>query len=169
MHWSVTFAMVAALGANTPASHQEFDSYSKAYWTASEMHRPMLVILNPSADSGEAVDLESVKQNEMSREVLDDYVVAVVDTSTEHGQKVYELFGKPTLPRTVVIDERQEKQIFQTSDTLRPETLTAVLEQYRDGAPKTVTAARPITQPVIQGSLNYYQSGAGSCPNCRKF
>lgn len=169
MHWSLTLAMVAAMGANTPGSNQEFDSYSKAYWTANETHRPMLVILNPAQSGEQTVDLTEIKQNDSLREVLDDYVVAVIDTGTEHGQKVYELFGKPELPRTVVIDERQEKQIFRTSDTLRPETLSAVLQQYRDGVPETVTAARPITQPTVQGSLNYYQSGAGTCPNCRKF
>lgn len=175
MHWSITLAMVAALGANAPQDPQVFDSYSKAYWKASEVHRPMLVILNPAGESSDGVSLEALQQDAVSREVLGDYVVAVVDTGTEHGQKVYDLFGRPALPRTVVIDERQEKQIFRTSDRLQPSTLTAVLEQYRDGVPQPVTASRPITgpsngQPVINGSLNYYRQGVGgSCPNCRKF
>lgn len=174
MYWSVTLVMAATLGAGVPEAAQEFDSYSQAYWTANEIHRPMLVILNPAGQSDAARTLESLKADEKGREVLSNYVVAVIDTGTDHGQKVYELFGKPALPRTVVIDERQEKQVFRTSDTLQPATLTAVLEQYRDGVPQTVTAGRPISgavisQPVIQGSLNYYQQGVGNCPNCRKF
>lgn len=175
MHWSVTLLMAAALGANSPESTQQFDSYSKAYQTANEAHRPMLVILNPAGETDQAVSLDALQQSETSRAVLNDYVVAVVDTGTEQGQKVYELFGKPTLPRTIVIDERQEKQIFRTSDKMQPQTLTAVLEQYRNGVPQTVTAARPIisqptiSQPAVQGSLNYYQPAAGTCPNCRKF
>jgi hypothetical protein len=169
MHWSVTLVFVAALGANAPqATTEQFDSYSKAYSAASESHRPMLVILT-DGNAEQGTSLEALQQNETSREVLGDYVVAVIDTRTEQGKKAHELFGTPTLPRTVVIDERQEKQIFRTSDTLRPETLSAVLQQYRDGAPTTVIANRPIAQPAVQGSLNYYQGGVGNCPNCRKF
>jgi hypothetical protein len=169
MHWSVTLVFVAALGANTPqATTEQFDSYSRAYSAASESHRPMLVILT-EGNAEQGTSLEALQQNETSRAVLGDYVVAVIDTRTDDGRKVHELFGAPALPRTVVIDERQEKQIFRTSDTLRPETLTAVLQQYRDGVPTTVTASRPISQPAVQGSLNYYQGSVGSCPNCRKF
>jgi hypothetical protein len=169
MHWSVTLVVAAALGANTPPeSTQQFDSYSKAYWAASEAHRPMLVILTDGA-SEQALPLAALQQNEDARDVLDDYVVAVIDTNTEHGRKVHELFGAPALPRTVVIDQDQKKQIFRTSDTLRPETLTSVLKQHRDGPPATVTARRPVSQPAVQGSLNYYQGGISNCPNCRKF
>lgn len=169
MHWSVTLVFVAALGANTPQdTTQQFDSYSKAYWAASESHRPMLVILTDGA-SEQGVSLDALQQNETSRGVLDDYVVAVIDVRTEHGKKVHQLFGAPALPRTVVIDGQQQKQVFRTSDSLRPETLGAVLKQYRNGAPETVTAQRPVSQPAVQGSLNYYQGGAGNCPNCRKF
>jgi hypothetical protein len=169
MHWSVTLIIAAALGANTPQqATQQFDSYSKAYWAASEAHRPMLVILT-DGNSEQAVPLAALQQDETSRDILDDYVVAVIDTNTEHGRTVHELFGAPALPRTVVIDQQQKKQIFRTSDTLRPETLTSVLKQYRDGTPVTVIARRPVAQPAVQGSLNYYQGGAGNCPNCRKF
>lgn len=173
MHWSVTLVIAAALGANAPQdntpqpSTQQFDSYSQAYRAASESHRPMLVILTDKQNE-QAVPLAALQQSETSRQVLADYVVAVIDTDTDHGRKVHELFGAPALPRTVVIDQEQKKQIFRTSDTLRPETLTSVLQQYRDGVPATVTTRRPVAQPV-QGSLNFYQQGVGNCPNCRKF
>lgn len=165
MHWTVTLIMVTALGAGTAEETQEFDSYTTAYQAANAQHRPMLVILNLPGDEAEALPLEQLKQGQASRDLLDDYVVAVIDTGSEHGRKVHELFGKPALPRTVVIDERQEKQVFRTSNRLRPATLTAVLQQYRHGIPKTVTAGRP----AGDGSLNSFQQGVGSCPNCRKF
>ena len=95
MHWSVTLVFVAALGANAPqATTEQFDSYSKAYWVASESHRPMLVILT-DGNAEQGTSLEVLQQNETSREVLGDYVVAVIDTRTEHGKKVHELFGAP--------------------------------------------------------------------------
>jgi hypothetical protein len=177
MHWSVTIAMFAAVATNAPEGSAEFHSYSDAYWKAAEVHRPMLVILNPPGNSGAAVALESLKQDPAVRDVLDQYVVAVVDTGTEHGQKVYESFGRPALPRTVVIDQEQEKQIFRTSQKLQAATLGAILQQYRNGAPQPVTVARPVTGPVASpvvsparnGSLNFYQQGGGNCPNCRRF
>ena len=165
MHWSVTLTMAAVLGAGAAPKTTEFDSYTKAYWTANAEHRPLLVILTAPGETTEKLPLAQVKEDAAGRELLSDYVVAVIDTGTEHGQKVHELFGNPSLPRTVVIDERQEKQIFRTSDRLQPATLTSVLEQYRDGVPKTVTVGRP----VGDGSLNSFQQGTGSCPNCRKF
>ena len=165
MHWNVTLIMVAALGTGVAPETNQFDSYTRAYWTANAAHRPLLVILTAPDTLAEELPLEQVKQDADGRELLSDYVVAVIDTGTEHGQKVHELFGSPSLPRTVVIDERQEKQVFRTSDRLQPATLTSVLEQYRDGVPKTVTAGRP----VGSGSLNSFQQGSGTCPNCRRF
>jgi hypothetical protein len=165
MHWNIALTMMAALGAGVAPETTEFNSYTKAYWTANAEHRPLLVILTAPGEAAEELPLAQVKQDADGREILSDYVVAVIDTGTEHGQIVHELFGSPTLPRTVVIDERQEKQIFRTSDRLQPATLTSVLEQYRDGVPKTVTVGRPIGN----GSLNSFQQGVGNCPNCRKF
>jgi hypothetical protein len=175
MHWSVSLVLFASLGAaEAPVAH--FDSYTTAYEAASVVHRPMLVILNPAGDaaSPHSIQFENLVQTEQSREVLNDYVVAIIDTGTEHGRQVYDLFGQPDLPRVVVIDNQQKKQIFRTSEALEPARLIAVLTQYRSGelslaVPASTTAVSTAagTSLPVAGSFQYYMQ-PGGCPNCRR-
>ena len=110
MYLSVSLIVMATLGAND--AQTTYDSYTKAYWAANEVHRPMLVILNPSGEQAAQsapISLEQLQQDENTRTALENYVVAVIDTGTAHGQVVHDLFGSPQLPRVVVIDERQDE------------------------------------------------------------
>ncbi|MGE0375292.1 MAG: hypothetical protein AB7I48_17890 [Planctomycetaceae bacterium] len=167
MSWSISLIVLASLSA--PDAQTAFGSYSKAYWTANAAHRPMLVILNPAADAGaeSTIALENLQQDERTRAALNDYIVAIIDTGNDHGKAVHALFGSPQLPRIVVIDERQDKQVFQSSDHLAPADLARILEEHRTNEiPPTTNVSR--FHPAIQGSLNSFQQG-GSCPNCRKY
>jgi len=168
MHKCAMLAAVAVLSVAATASAAEtsegleFDSYTKAYWKAKELARPMLVILNPSTgdvSSTPIVAMDELKSDLKLSVLLNDYVVAVVDTGTEHGRKVHELFGAPELPRVVVIDERQEKQIYRTSEQLTTAELRTVLTKYRHGA--------PVSRPVhVNWSQPYRQPGY--CPSCQR-
>ncbi|MFG0296012.1 MAG: hypothetical protein ACF8PG_08915, partial [Maioricimonas sp. JB045] len=95
MHKCAMLAAVAVLSVAATASAAEtsegleFDSYTKAYWKAKELARPMLVILNPSAgdvSSTPIVAMDELKSDLKLSVLLNDYVVAVVDTGTEHGR-----------------------------------------------------------------------------------
>jgi hypothetical protein len=51
----------------------------------------MLVVLNPPADevsAGPAIDVTALRQDADISRVLGNYVVAEIDTGTEHGRKV---------------------------------------------------------------------------------
>lgn len=154
VHLSLSLLLMTALGPSETGN--QFDSYTKAYWAANAAQRPMLVILNPRSEAVSNTDGVSIRalqhQDGRLRTALQDYIVAEIDTATEHGQKVYELFGSPQLPRIVVIDDHQKKQLFRTSDHLQPATLSSILERYKDGAAATSFQAA---------------AGAGSCPSCR--
>ncbi|MFG0333621.1 MAG: hypothetical protein ACF8TS_09695 [Maioricimonas sp. JB049] len=157
-------AVVAVLAVSATASAEglEFDSYTKAYGKAKELARPMLVILNPSAgevSSEPIVAMEELRGDLKLSVLLNDYVVAVIDTGTEHGQKVHKLFGAPELPRVVVIDERQEKQVYQTSETLTTAELRTVLVKYRNGVPASRPAQVNWSQPYRQ---------PGYCASCQR-
>ncbi len=121
----------------------------------------MLVVLNPASEdvaAQPAISLPALLQQDPELgNVIQDYVVAQIDTGTEHGRKVYELFGSPVLPRIVVIDDHQAKQVFRTSSTLPASTLRDILVQYKDGAATTV-AAETSMQSFIQGN----------CPSCQQ-
>jgi hypothetical protein len=121
----------------------------------------MLVILNPAAD--EVAAQPSISVDELNNDpeiapILDDYVVAEIDTGTAHGKAVRELFGSQALPRVVVIDNDQKWQIFRTSKHLEHDELLQVLEAYRTGEQASTTS----------NWTQQYRS-SGYCPNCRRF
>jgi len=159
-------ALLLALGAsfggmNTDSGDQNFQSYTQAWHAAADAQRPMLVVLNPAAgevSAGAAIDVEALRHDSEIGKLLGDYVVAEIDTGTEHGKKVHELFGSKALPRIVVIDAAQKWQVYRTSEHLERTALKNVLTTYRSGvAPMSLEAA---SQQLLT---------PGYCPNCRRF
>ena len=148
-------------GMNAESGSQKFQSYTQAWHAAADVQRPMLVVLNPPAGevaSGAAIDVEALRQDGEIGKLLGDYVVAEIDTGTEHGKKVHELFGSKALPRVVVIDAKQKWQVYRTSEHLERAALKSVLQKYRSGA-----------DPVSIESTAQQFLTPGYCPNCRRF
>ncbi|MBX3441319.1 MAG: hypothetical protein KF774_02845 [Planctomyces sp.] len=142
------------------ANLSTYTSYTKAWHAAKEASRPMLVVLNPSSDSGKAaaaVKVEELRKAEELTELMDDFVVVEIDTSTTHGKKIHEIFGSPALPRVVVIDSQQVHQVFATSTLLTNTQLKSVLEK-----------ARVLKTSATKLSFDWMPKPAGDCPNCRR-
>ena len=140
MNWSLSLLLTAVAigGTNNVGSIECFNSYTKAHRNAHRMNKPMLVILNPTTDADvNCVSLADVKKTRHRRDLLKQYVVAVIDTGTKHGKIVHGLFGNKQLPRVVVIDREQKWQLFQTNQSLQGEDWNRILETFRDGDPNT--------------------------------
>jgi hypothetical protein len=158
-------ALLLAVGAtfggmNAESGAQTFQSYTQAWHAAADEHRPMLVVLNPPGDevsAGSAIDVEALRQDAEISKVLGNYVVAEIDTGTEHGKKVHELFGSKALPRIVVIDANQKWQVYRTSERLENGALKNVLATYRAAGSAPVQWA---TQQTLV---------PGYCPNCQRY
>lgn len=178
MHLTLTLAALVAFAPDLKpdlgtSGLTHFTSYTLAHKAAGELQRPMLVILNPPAGSDrEPISLADVRKTRERRELLEGYVVAVLDTGTPHGKVCYDLFGRPELPRVVVIDRQQKYQIFKTSEELYGQLWTTILEKYQGGewlAAKPVTWQSPATsiqppvgfQPMLGTSAAGYPSPAG--------
>lgn len=157
--------VAAAIAATHAESFTHFDNYTRAHGAAQLVGRPMLVILNPAADSSaDPVELQEVRRTVQRRELLEEYVVCVLDTSTEHGAQCQELFEATDLPRVVVIDKQQKMQIFRTSQPLDNELWSQVLISFRDGVAgpnpltKTISSSRSVNQnPTATAPLRYSQ------------
>ncbi len=131
----------AALGGDATVNVDVYGDYKPAYMAAKSANRPLLVIINPGAESeAKPLDLEDVRRSGHRRELLGDYVVAVIDASTPEGQKAHKLFGSPALPRVSVIDKQQKWQIYRTSQSLTAEDWNLVLVKYRKGQAPVVAA-----------------------------
>lgn len=137
MHWMYCAALLAGMPAAESVDASEkahFASYTQGYHAARTAQRPMLVILNPGAESANgAVTLDALSKTRQRRDLLKNYVVVIVDTETQHGRAVRESFGVRRLPYVAVIDKRQQKLIYRTSEPLQGQQLTWILETYRNG------------------------------------
>jgi hypothetical protein len=141
---------VAPTEAQTTAA--TYNSYTQAYHAAQKARLPLIVILNPGRNAQTSlISMEDVQKTRERRNLLQNYVVAVVDTTTAHGQKVYALFGSPQLPMVSVIDNQQATQVYQTSSTLYGQMWDQILTSYVNASP----AAAPMP------AANY-------CPYCQQ-
>lgn len=163
MHWSAILVLaMTGPQLSMDVAHEvsvtnSFTSYTDAWHAAHDAERPMLVILNPA--EGEGITEDELRQDEKLQPLLDNYVVAVVDTGTDHGKKVHELFDSPALPRVVVIDKEQKKQIYRTSAKLSHDRLADVLDEHKEGTVK-------ISQPVLRYTPP--TSAYSNCPSCQR-
>ncbi len=117
------------------ASRPEFyTSYTMAYIEAQQSKKPLLVILNPGhKEELIPVHLEDVRKTQQRRQLLDRYVVVIVDSSTTHGSTVHKLFDKRPLPHVSVIDRDQQLQVFRTSRKLQGDDWNKILETFQNG------------------------------------
>jgi len=159
MSWSaLLLAMVAGPTDVAPVAHVSpaaFSSYTQAWDAAHDAERPLLVILNP-ADAQKGISQDALLAEQKLQPVLGDYVVAVIDTTTDHGKQVHELFGSTELPRIVVIDKEQKKQIYRATGKLPTDRLVEVLDEHKTG----VAVAKPkVTMPAVNN---------GGCTSCQR-
>jgi hypothetical protein len=138
--------LLSALSGGTRES-TIYDNYKQA-WQAGKAHNlPVLVILNPGADAeGPSIDADFLRRSGHRRELLSKYVVAVIDTSTPHGETVHKLFKSPALPRVSVLDKQQKWQIFRSSEELSAEDWNLVLDKHQKGDPPAVRPAPLVCQ-----------------------
>ena len=118
-----------AAAANQPT---HFTNYAAAYREAQQAKKPLLVILNPAEESS-AVKVAEVRNTQQRRDLLQKFVVVVIDTSTDHGETVNKLFNEKSLPHVSVIDRDQQWQLFRTSKKLQGEDWNRVLETFQNG------------------------------------
>jgi hypothetical protein len=134
-----------------------YHSYTQAYHAAQTTHRPMLVILNPGKNSKTSlIAMSDVEKTSERRNLLQNYVIAVIDTTTPHGKKVHALFGSPQLPMVSVIDNQQATQVYQTSAALYGQVWDQILTAFVNAAPATPEAPAAQVPPA-----NY-------CPYCQQ-
>jgi len=111
---------------------EHFENYHRGLTTAKDAKKPLLIIINPGPQT-DFVSLESVRKTRERRELLKKYVVVVIDATTPHGKIVHKAYSKPKLPHVVLLDKRQEYQIFTTSEKLYGQRWTEILTTYKNG------------------------------------
>ncbi|MFN6107739.1 MAG: hypothetical protein ACK5EA_25235 [Planctomycetaceae bacterium] len=154
--------LAAALASGTSEQTIHTD-YGTAWKEAQARHLPLLVVLNPSPDStGSRVENELLTRSQHRRDLLANFVVAVIDTSTEKGERVWKQFGSAPLPRVSVIDKNQKLQIHRASAPLVAEDWNLLLEKHRAGLyvpPPPAVVSGPIVSGTIRPLAGSYLAG----------
>ncbi|MFQ5732889.1 MAG: hypothetical protein ACE5KM_13165 [Planctomycetaceae bacterium] len=144
MSWSICLLMFAGIPAQPPVVNPDahFDNYHRALREARLTGKPLLVVLNPGAESAVGgISMSAIRKTRERRELLENYVVVVIDASTRHGRIVHRAYERPRLPHVAVLDKRQALQLFTTSETLYGQRWTEILQTYRNGV--RAVARRP--------------------------
>jgi len=168
MHASVAVLCLAAVLAGGPSEQTIHTDYGTAWKEAQSRQLPLLIVLNPGPDStGSRVEAEMLTRSQHRRDLLANYVVAVIDTSTEKGERVWRQFGSTPLPRVSVIEKQLKLQIHRASAPLVAEDWNLLLEKYRAGlyvAPPKPVVTLPgayTLGPVV--SSPYVLQSAANC------
>ncbi|RPI88848.1 MAG: hypothetical protein EHM42_04050 [Planctomycetaceae bacterium] len=134
MHTPLAVLCVAAALSSGTRESTVYTDYREAWRAAQARNLPILVILNPGEEADEElVDLELLQRSQQRRELLSQYVVAVIDTSTPEGAKTHQRFASPQLPRVTVIDKLQKLQIYRAAAPRTAEDWNMVLVKYKAG------------------------------------
>lgn len=166
MYQSLLLTVGLFVGVDVPASEAAnlatYTSYTKAWNAAKESARPMFVVLNPPEGRSRgavSVSVQGLREDETLNKILDEFIVAEIDTSTSHGRQVLARFGSPTLPRIVVIDDSQKKQIYAASGTVSPSSLKSVLGKLTIKAAVTTLSLDWLPKPPSSAPASKLKSG----------
>lgn len=143
---SLSLLLLAGIPAqqNLKENGDYFQNYHRASRVARQSQKPLLMILGTEVASADSpVSLSKIRKTDERRQLLKDYVVVVIDAKTPHGRTVLKAYQAPKLPHVVVLDKRQEYQIFTTSEKLYGQRWTEILKTHRTGqrAVRRVAAA----------------------------
>lgn len=133
MSSTIGLLLLSAMAYDGAYKATHFENYTDAYHLAQRIKLPMLVILNPGHGEEEPISLEHIRRTRHRRKLLEDYVVVCINTDTEHGKRVHELFGSGPLPSVSIIDKHQKYQIFQASEHPSGQRWNVLLESFRSG------------------------------------
>lgn len=169
-------ALVMALVAGATASELDrqldwSDHYANAKQGAATEQRPLLVVLENSADPAGKLDLQAAGNAEKQLELLKQYKLCRMDVNTPYGKRVAEAFHVTKFPFTAITDKTTRYVTFRSSDPMNGDQWTQTLEAKKMGeAPVATTVAEPASRVQAAKAMAWptFQPAqpAGYCPNC---
>jgi len=158
-------AIVALAGslasANIPEQPKWEKSYFEARTWAAERQKPLAVFIGSGVSGWEKVSKDGQFDAKVFQLLKDKYVCVYVDTDTETGKKLAQVFAVDR-KGLVISDKTGNTQAFHHSGDLSKDMLAKAVERYADVAQanSTESVATLAPPPVIK-----YQSTCPSCPN----
>lgn len=163
MHTICLSVMAAAsLAVTTTASALEWsDHYANARASAAQHQRPLLVVLENSAEPAQSFNAAELTTSEDQVELLKNFELCRMDVNSEYGKVVAKAFGVNTFPFTAITDKSAQYIRYKKSGAIAADQWKQTLETQKDLPPIRQTVFRPVIEsyPMNSGSGSY-------CPNC---
>lgn len=146
------------------------DHYANAKQGAASEQRPLLVVLENSADPAGRLDLASVNSTEQQTELMKHFKLCRMDVSTPYGKRVAEAFGASKFPFTAITDKTTRYVTYRSSENLTGDQWAQALESRKNGD-TPVVAVEQSTQrfeaaKIITGWPTIESPARSNCPNC---
>jgi len=194
---SVVVFMLGITGDSSDASKSTFkwvQDYGQAKREAQTAHRPMLIVIENSAEQSGRLDDKDLARSEETQETLKRFALCRVDVATEYGKKVAEAFGAEKYPYAAVSDAESKRIVFRGAGRMtdaqwrqalaasqpqvaQPYTVQKVVVNEsvaQAGTSGTVTHGTPVydSGTPVYSSGPVFQQWMGpaipaDCPSCR--
>jgi hypothetical protein len=159
-------AMAAAsLGVTTTSELEWSDHYANAKVQAAAEHRPLLVVLEDSANPQGRFDQQGLASQDSQVELLNHFRLCRMDVKTEYGKRVAEAFGAKQFPFTAITDKSAQYITFQAGGTMSADQWQQTLATRKDGELVSPSVQRVEASKIITGWPADGSSGS-YCPNC---
>ena len=164
-------AMATANLAVTATSELEWSNhYANAKVQAASEHRPLLVVLEDSANPQGRFDERSLASRDSQVELLQHYRLCRMDVTTDYGKRVASAFGAKQFPFTAITDKSAQYITFQVNGAMSAEQWEQTLASRREG--NVVTTSQPAEgrveafKIITESPSNGSYSAPSYCPNC---
>ena len=163
--------VVLVLAGMTEARADELqwsDHYANAKQAAADGQKPLLVVLENSADPAGRLDLQSLGSAEKQAELMQHYQLCRMDVATPYGKRVAEAFGVTQYPFTAITDKTARYITYRSSGVPSADHWLATLETRQSGA--TPVAEQPVMRveaaKIITGWPTLQPQDESYCPKC---
>ena len=144
------------------------DHYANAKQSAAAEQKPLLVVLENSADPAGKFDLQSLGSAEKQAELMQQYKLCRMDVAAPYGKRVAEAFGVTQFPFTAILDKTARYVTYRSSGVPSADHWLATLEARKSGATPVVeqSVKRVEAAKIIMGWPTLQPQGESYCPNC---
>lgn len=138
----ITLAMVANTPTPTAREVLWVDDYGAALEATKEQQKPLLIVIDGSAQSNGQSRRVWATQEQEKAELLENYVLCHVDATTDYGKRVADVFKVKQFPFMAIIDKTGEKIIYRQSGQLDDSDWVAALDKHKRGESRTASRGR---------------------------
>ena len=137
-----SLAVIASAPTSAEKELRWVDDYGAALEETRTQQKPLLIVIEDSAQSKGQSQRVGPTQKKKNTELLENYVLCHVDVTTDYGKRVADVFEAKQYPFMAIIDKTGEKIVYRKSGQLDDSDWVAALETQKRGESRTASRSR---------------------------